>query len=90
MTWKMKPGDVFYNTKFDQGLTQSCDFKVGYYKVIEIRDGFFTQNLKPEDRAHYDIRRCTKDGSKLLKYHNAWGCKCFDKWIEEGRLVISR
>ena len=87
-TFALPVGTVFFNTADEPKFPGVPQFKKGYYEVVEIRDGFFTQKLKPQHRKVYEIRRCTKDGSKLLKYSNAWSCYKFDEWLAINRLVI--
>jgi hypothetical protein len=85
---RLKIGSIFFNTVTREHFPGVPDFVKGYYKVTGIQDGYLTSNLKPEDRLVYTIRRCSKDGSKLMKYFNGMYCKGFDKQIESGIIQI--
>ena len=84
----MSIGDVFYNTVEEKALPGVPDFKIGYYKIISIYESWLRKKLKPDERLVYEIRRCTKDGMKLMKYSNSWTCKQIDAWLESGRLKV--
>jgi len=82
----MNVGDIFYNTQDEPSLPGVPPFKKGFYKVISIRDSLLLRHLKPHQRRMYEIRRCTKNGGKLMKYHNDWCCTKLDAWLASGRL----
>lgn len=84
-TFRFAVGDILFNSETIKSLPGVPDFKKGYYKIITIRDGYFTKKLRPEHRKSYEIQRCTKNG-KLMKYNNGFSCGFIDREVSDGRM----
>jgi hypothetical protein len=87
---RLKIGDIIFNTRTREHFPGVPTFVKGYYKVVDIQEGYLTQFLKPEDRLTYIISRCTKDALRLMKYVNGMKCKYLDKEIDSGGINIIR
>ena len=84
---KLKVGSIIHNNVFYRGLTQSTDFKVGYYKIVDIREGMCVQYLKGEEKLCYVFVGCTKNG-KLFKKDHVWFVPAIDKMIDQNIISV--
>ena len=83
---KLKVGDIIRNNELKVCLPGIPDFKPAFYKVTGIRDGYFSQNLKPEDRPVYELTLCTSKG-KLFKTTHPIRCRSIDFDIDKGTIT---
>ena len=80
--FKLKKGNIIFNER-DFPSTPGCpQFKRGYYKIIGFRDGLTSRYLKPRDRVHYLLLRCSKNG-KEFKQDFAMCCSMFDSHFDK-------
>jgi hypothetical protein len=84
---KLKIGNRIKNNELRMRLPGVPNFTVAHYMVTNIRDGYCSQYLKPEDRPLYELTLCTING-KLFKTTHGINCKSIDTDIDAGRITI--
>ena len=87
--FKLKVGDVCKLNEVITGTYKKNDWNTGLYRVKNIWAPFaYGRDKEDPRRQSYFFEKIKKDGTIYKNFSSGYSCLTWDKWIDEGKVVI--